>query len=66
MTDIFQKNDSRRITRYSDGCNINIPTRKHEYGKNCFSYLGLATIWNGIENWIKQSKSCNNFKNKIK
>ena len=25
-----------------------------------------ATIWNGIENGIKQSKSCNDFKHKVK
>ena len=65
MTDIFKKTESKRRTRYSDESKINIPLRKHEYGKNCLSYLG-ATIWNSIDNGIKQSKTCNSFKHGVK
>ena len=64
MDAIYNVHESRR-TRYSDESKLNIPFRKHEYDKNCLSYLG-ATIWNKIENCIKQCKSCHNFKHKIK
>ena len=65
MDDIFQKFENTRMTRYTDKTKLAIPFRKHEYGKNCLSYRG-ATIWNSLENNIKEAKSCNNFKHKIK
>ena len=65
MKDIFTKTQYRRSTRYTDESKISIPSRKHEYGKNCLSYLG-ATIWNSLDNCIKQVKSCNGFKHKVK
>ena len=65
MEDIYKKQHNSHRTRFSDESKISIPSRKHEYGKNFLSYLG-ATIWNSIECCIKQSKSCNNFKHKIK
>ena len=65
MTDIFKKAECKPRTRYSDESKISIPSRKHEYGKNCLSYLG-ATIWNSIDNRIKQSKTCNSFKHGVK
>ena len=33
--------------------------------KNCLSYLG-ATIWNSIDSSIRNVKTCNTFKHKIK
>ena len=65
MKEIFTKAENSRRTRYTDEFKINIPRRKHEYGKNCLSYLG-ATIWNSLDNHIKQFKSCNGFKHKVK
>ena len=37
----------------------------HDYDKNCLSYLG-ATIWNSLENSVKEAKTCNSFKHKVK
>ena len=65
MDDIFQKFENTCMTRYTDKTKLAIPFRKHEYGKNCLSYRG-TTIWNSLENNIKEAKSCNNFKHKIK
>ena len=65
MKEIFTKAVNSRRTRYTDEFKINIPRRKHEYGKNCLSYLG-ATIWNSLDKYIKQLKSCNGFKHKVK
>ena len=62
---IFTKAENSPRTRYTDKFKINIPRRKHEYGKNCLSYLG-ATIWNSLDKYIKQCKSCNGFKHKVK
>ena len=65
MDDIFIKTQNRQRTRCSDEFRFSIPFRNHEYGKNCLSFLG-PTVWNSIETGIKQSKTCNNFKHKIK
>ena len=65
MDDIFNKTQNRQRTRSADEFRISIPFRKHEYGKNCLSYLG-ATIWNNFETDVKKSKTCNSFKHKIK
>ena len=65
MGDIFNKVQNRQRTRCADESRISIPCRKHEYGKNCLSFLG-ATIWNSINTDTKLSKTCNNFKHKIK
>ena len=65
MEDIFKKSNNTHRTRYTNETKIDIPLRKHEYGKNCLSYLG-ATIWNNLEINIKEAKSSNSFKHKIK
>jgi len=65
MDEIFNKTQNRQRTRCADEFRINIPFRKHEYGKNCLSYLG-ATISNNFETDVKKSKTCNSFKHKIK
>ena len=65
MEDIFKKSNNTHRTRYTNETKLDIPMRKHEYGKNCLSYLG-ATIWNNLENDIKEAKSSNSFKHKIK
>ena len=65
MADIFQKNGNTRRTRRTDGTKLIIPSRNHDYGKNCLSYRG-ATIWNNLPNSLKEAKSCNSFKHKIK
>ena len=52
MEDIFTIAQNSRRTRCTDESKISIPFRKHEYGKNCLSYLG-ATIWNSLDNFIK-------------
>ena len=65
MEDIFKKSNNTHRTRYTNETKLDIPLRKHEYGKNCLSYLG-AKIWNNLENDIKEAKSSNSFKHKIK
>ena len=65
MEDIFIKPANTRRTRFTDDTKLLIPSRNHEYGKNCLSYLG-GTIWNNIANTIKEVKTCSNFKHKIK
>ena len=65
MGEIFSKSQNRHRTRSSDEFRINIPSRKHDYGKNCLSYLG-ATIWNNIDSGTKNCKTVNSFKHKIK
>ena len=65
MEDVFKKNSSSRRTRYSDESKLSIPSRNHDYGKNCLSYRG-ATTWNGLEIGIKEAKTCNSFKHLVK
>ena len=65
MKEIFIKSESVRTTRSSNDSNLYIPFRKNEYGKNCLSYLG-ATVWNSIHGTIRDVKTCNTFKHKIK
>ena len=64
MEDVFKKTNTR-ASRFARHVKLHIPNRNNEYGKNCLSYLG-ATIWNSIDNLIKQAKNCNTFKHKIK
>ena len=64
MEDVFKKTNTR-ASRFSSDVKLHIPNRNNEYGKNCLSYLG-ATIWNNIPDIIKQAKTCNTFKHKIK
>ena len=65
MKEIFIKSESVRTTRSFNDSNLYIPFRKNEYGKNCLSYLG-ATAWNSIHATIRDVKTCNTFKHKIK
>ena len=65
MDDIFIKSGNTRRTRYTDKSKLLIPFRNHEYGKICLTYFGV-TIWNSIDNAIKEAKTCNNFKHKVK
>ena len=65
MKDIFIKAERVRITRSSNDSNLYIPRRKNDYGKNCLSYMG-ATVWNSIHGAIRDVKTCNTFKHKIK
>ena len=65
MWDIFIKSGNTRRTRFTDESKLVLPFRKHDYGQKCLSYLG-AKIWNNIDNVIKDVKTCNNFKHKIK
>ena len=65
MKEIFIKSESVRTTRSSNESNLYIPLRKNEYGKNCLSYLG-AIVWNSIHATIRDVKTCNTFKHKIK
>ena len=65
MTDVFVKSERVRTTRSSNESNLYIPLRHHDYGKNCLSYLG-ATLWNSIPGAIRNVKTCNSFKHKIK
>ena len=55
MKDVFRKTNTR-ASRFANDVKLNIPHRNNEYGKNCLSYLG-ATIWNSIDNLIKQAKN---------
>ena len=64
MEDVFKKTNTR-ASRFASDVKLHIPYRNNEYGKNCLSYLG-ATIWNSIDNLIKQAKTCNTFKHRIK
>ena len=65
MADIFRKSGNTRKTRHTDGTKLTIPSRNHDYAKKCLSYLG-ATIWNSLANSLKEAKSCNSLKHKIK
>ena len=65
MEDVFKNNSSLRRTRYSNESKLSIPSRNHNYGKNCISYRG-ATIWNSLEISIKEAQSCNSFKHLVK
>ena len=65
MEDVFKNNSSLQHTRYSDESKLSIPSRNHNYGKNCLSYRG-ATIWNSLEIKIKEAQSCNIFKHLVK
>ena len=65
MGEIFTKHENIRTTRSSNDSNLSISRRRNDYGKNCLSYLG-ATIWNRIESAIRNVKTCNTFKHKIK
>ena len=65
MEDVFNNNSSLRRTRYSNESKLSIPSRNHNYGKNCISYRG-ATIWNSLEISIKEAQSCNSFKHLVK
>ena len=65
MGEIFTKHENIRTTRSSNDSNLSIPRRRNDYGKNCLSYLG-PTIWNSIESSIRNVKTCNTFKHKIK
>jgi hypothetical protein len=59
VREIFTMAENRRKTRYTNviGLKINIPRPKNgDYGKNCLSYLG-ATIWNTLDELIKECKS---------
>ena len=42
-----------------------IQTKKHDYGKNCLSYMA-STIWNRIDSKIKVATNTNYFKHMIK
>ena len=65
MGEVFTKHENIRTTRSSNDSNLLIPLRRNAYGKNCLSYLG-ATIWNSIDSSIRNVKTCNTFKHKIK
>ena len=65
MGEVFTKHENIRTTRSSNDSNLLIPLRRNDYGKNCLSYLG-ATIWNSIDCSIRNVKTCNTFKHKIK
>ena len=65
MGDIFSESQNRHRTRSSNECRINIPSRKHDYEKNCLSYL-RATIWNNIDSGTKNCKTVNSFKHRVK
>ena len=65
MGEIFIKSENIRTTRSSNDSNLFISLRRNYYGKNCLSYLG-ATIWNSIDSSIRNVKTCNTFKHKVK
>ena len=65
MEDVFKRPVITRRTRHTNENKLAIPIRKHDYGKNCLSYMG-ATIWNSLENSIKEAKTCNSFKHRVK
>ena len=62
---MFSKNSSQRCTRYSEESKLSIPSRNHDYIKNCLSYRG-ATIWNSLEIENKQAQSYNSCKYLVK
>ena len=65
MEDVFKKHSIIRSSRFIGDSKLQVPLRKHDYGKNCLSYRG-ATVWNGLRVNIKEAKSCNSFKHSIK
>ena len=65
MEDVFKKSENMRVTRSSNNLNLTIPIRRNEYGKNCLSFMG-ANIWNGIDYNIRNTKTCDTFKHRVK
>ena len=64
MSEIFKPAARKHRTRHSEKKLI-IPTKKHDYGKNCLSYMA-STIWNRIDSNIKVATNTNYFKHMIK
>ena len=65
MAEIFNPISKNGIGTRSGFLKLNQPSRKTKQGQNCLSYIG-PSIWNKLPDNIKESKSINNFKHKVK
>ena len=65
MAEIFNPISKNGIGTRNGLLKLNQPSRKTKQGQNCLSYVG-PSIWNKLPDKIKDSKSINNFKHKIK
>jgi len=65
MAEIFNPTLHKRVSTRNSLLKLNQPSRKTNQGQNCLSFIG-PSIWNKLPDKIKESKSINNFKHKVK
>ena len=65
MAEIFNPISKCGIGTRNAFLKLNQPSRKTKQGQNCLSYIG-PSIWNKLPDNIKEAKSINNFKHKVK
>ena len=65
MAEIYTPVTNNRIGTRNSFLKLKQPSRRTKQGQNCLSYVG-PSIWNKFPDKIKDSKSLNNFKPKIK
>ena len=65
MAEIFTPISKNRIGTRNGLLKLNQPSRRTKQGQNFLSYIG-PSIWNKLPDNIKESKSMNNFKHKVK
>ena len=65
MKDIYDPVDKNGISTRNSYLRLTQPRRKTNLGLNCLSYIGPST-WNKLPSEIKNTKTLNTFKHKIK
>ena len=65
MAEIFNLISRNSIGTRNSSFKLNQPSRKTKQGQNCLSYIG-PSIWNKLPDSVKESKSLNIFKHKVK
>ena len=65
MYDILSLAPCHRINTRHSYLKLNTPFRTTNMGQNCFSFNG-PSLWNRIENNLKEIENLNSFKHKLK
>ena len=65
MNEVFRPAENMRINTRNSILKLNHPFRKTSIGQRGLSYIGPA-IWNRIPEIIKETRSLNTFKHKMK
>ena len=65
MAEIFNPSVRNGIGTRNGFLKLKQPSRRTKQGQNCLSYIG-PSVWNKLPDNIKNSKSINSFKHKIK